>query len=162
AADAAAARDAVGAVATEAHGRVDEVVGLVVKASVSGVALGEIVKIDRRGREPLAAEVVGFRAEHALLLPFGELGGISPTSAVWGGARPGGGGWPVDRLAPSALDRPPIREPLATGVRVIDTMLTLGRGQRIGLFSAAGVGKSTLLGQIARGTSADVIVLCLV
>src|SRR5690606_175520 len=59
-------------------------------------------------------------------------------------------------------DRPPITQSLATGVRVIDTLLTLGRGQRVGLFAAAGVGKSTLLGQIARGTEADVIVLCLV
>lgn len=70
--------------------------------------------------------------------------------------------WSVDRAAPPALDRPPITVPLPTGVRALDTMLTLGRGQRVGLFAAAGVGKSTLLGQIARGAAADVIVLCLV
>jgi type III secretion protein N (ATPase) len=68
--------------------------------------------------------------------------------------------WPVDRIAPPALDRPPITAPMPTGVRAIDTMLTLGRGQRVGLFAAAGVGKSTLLGQIARGAAADVIVVC--
>lgn len=188
-ADAAAARDAVGAATTEAHGGVDDVVGLIVRATVSGVALGEIVKIDRRGGEPLSAEVVGFRGEQAVLLPFGELAGVAPASRVWrtgealaircgedllgrvldgvgqpvdGGPALAGERWAVDRAAPSALERPPITKALATGVRVIDTMLTLGRGQRVGLFAAAGVGKSTLLGQIARGTDADVIVLCLV
>ncbi len=173
-------------------GRVDEVAGLVVRATASNVALGEIVQIDRRDRPPLRAEVVGFRGEQAVLLPYGELAGISAASAVWRTGRPlaircgdellgrvldgigepiDGGlplsddrteAWAVDRAAPAALERPPINEPLPTGVRVIDTLLTLGRGQRVGLFAAAGVGKSTLLGQIARGTSADVIVLCLV
>jgi ATP synthase in type III secretion protein N len=79
-----------------------------------------------------------------------------------GGPALAGEVWSVDRSAPPALERPPITEPQPTGVRVIDAMLTLGRGQRVGLFAAAGVGKSTLLGQLARGTSADVIVLCLV
>lgn len=172
-----------------ARGRVDEVVGLVVRATVPGVSLGEIVKLDRRGREPLVAEVVGFRGEQALLLPLGDLAGIAPASAAWrtgdtlaircgddvlgrvldgvgqpidGGPPLAGERWAVDRAAPPALSRPPISAPQPTGVRAIDTLLTLGRGQRVGLFAAAGVGKSTLLGQIARGTSADVIVLCLV
>jgi FliI/YscN family ATPase len=188
-ADAAAAREAAAATAGQAQGRVDEVVGLVVRATVSGVSLGEIVMIDRRGGAPLAAEVVGFRGEQAVLLPVGELIGVGPASAVWRtgktavvscsdgllgrvldgtgvpldtGASIEGEAWAIERAAPSALERPPIREVLATGVRVIDTLLTLGRGQRVGLFAAAGVGKSTLLGQIARGTDADVIVVCLV
>ncbi|MDB4960271.1 MAG: ATPase, FliI/YscN family [Myxococcales bacterium] len=170
-------------------GAVDEVVGLVLRANIHGVALGEVVKIDRRDRSPLSAEVVGFRGEQAVLLPLGDLAGVAPASTVWrtgaalsiqcgddllgrvldgtgapmdGGAPLTGEAWSVDRAAPPALDRPPITAPLATGVRVLDTMLTLGRGQRVGLFAAAGVGKSTLLGQIARGSSADVIVLCLV
>ncbi len=168
-------------------GTVDEVTGLVVRATVGRVALGEIVRIDRRDREPLAAEVVGFRGEQAVLLPLGELAGIEPAGAVWrtgapleipcgddllgrvldgigapidGGPPLAGEPWPVDRPAPAPLSRPPITAPQPTGVRVLDGMLTLGRGQRVGLFSAAGVGKSTLLGQIARGASADVIVLC--
>jgi len=172
-----------------AAGAVDEVVGLVLRATVPGVALGEVVKIDRRGRPPLPAEVVGFRGEQAVLLPLGELAGVAPASAVWrtgaaleircgddllgrvldgigdpidGGPPLTGEPWSVDRPAPPALDRPPITAPLPTGVRALDTMLTLGRGQRVGLFAAAGVGKSTLLGQIARGSTADVIVLCLV
>ncbi len=170
-------------------GTVDEVVGLVMRATVPGVALGEIVRIDRRDREPLAAEVVGFRGEQAVLLPLGEVAGVAPAGSVWrtgaplsircgedllgrvldgigtpldGGPALGGELWAVDRPAPAALSRPPISAPQPTGVRVLDTMLTLGRGQRVGLFAAAGVGKSTLLGQIARGASADVIVLCLV
>ncbi len=170
-------------------GRVDEVVGLVVRASVAGVALGEVVRIDRRGAAPLPAEVVGFRGEQAVLLPLGELAGVAPAGAVWrtgeplavrcgddvlgrvldgegtpidGGPPLAGERWAVDRAAPSALSRPPLRAPLHTGVRVLDTLLTLARGQRVGLFSAAGVGKSTLLGQIARGATADAVVLCLV
>ncbi|HEY5946443.1 MAG TPA: FliI/YscN family ATPase, partial [Kofleriaceae bacterium] len=177
------------AVAPETAGRVDEVVGLVVRATLPGVSLGEVVKIDRRASEPLPAEVVGFRGEQAVLLPLGDLAGVAPATAVWrtgdtltircgddllgrvldGTGQPIDDGpaltgerWPVDRAAPAALERPPIVAPQPTGVRAIDTLLTLGRGQRVGLFAAAGVGKSTLLGQIARGTSADVIVLCLV
>jgi len=175
--------------AEPATGTVDEVIGLVMRATVPGVALGEIVRIDRREREPLAAEVVGFRGEQAVLLPLGEVAGVAPAGAVWRTGAPlmircgedllgrvldgigaplddgpplGGELWAVDRPAPAALSRPPIAAPQPTGVRVLDTMLTLGRGQRVGLFAAAGVGKSTLLGQIARGASADVIVLCLV
>ncbi|HEX2691396.1 MAG TPA: FliI/YscN family ATPase [Kofleriaceae bacterium] len=172
-----------------AAGSVDEVVGLVLGATVPGVALGEIVRIDRRDRAPLAAEVVGFRGEQAVLLPLGDVAGVAPAGSVWRTGAPlsircgedllgrvldgigaplddgpplGGELWAVDRPAPAALSRPLISAPQPTGVRVIDTMLTLGRGQRVGLFAAAGVGKSTLLGQIARGASADVIVLCLV
>ena len=168
-------------------GTVDEVVGLVLRATVPGVALGEVVKIERRDREPLAAEVVGFRGEQAVLLPLGELAGVAPAGGVWrtgatlaircgddllgrvldgtgapidGGPALLGARWDVDRAAPAALSRPPITAPQPTGVRAIDTMLTLGRGQRVGLFAAAGVGKSTLLGQIARNADADVIVLC--
>ncbi len=170
-------------------GKVDEVVGLVVRATVAGVALGEVVRIDRRGGAPLAAEVVGFRGEQAVLLPLGELTGVGPASSVWrtgeglamragddllgrvldglgqpidGGPPLAGERWAVERPAPPALERPPIEAVLPTGVRVLDAMLTLGRGQRVGLFSAAGVGKSTLLGQIARNAQADVIVVCLV
>lgn len=183
------AREAAPASDGAPHGRVDEVVGLVVRATVPGVALGELVRIDRRGGPPLAAEVVGFRGEQAVLLPLGELAGIAPACTVWrtgealaircgddlrgrvldglgvpcdGGPELAGECWAVDRAAPAALARPALAAPQPTGVRVIDAMLTLARGQRVGLFAAAGVGKSTLLGQIARGAAADVIVLCLV
>jgi ATP synthase in type III secretion protein N len=189
AADAATVRQQAGVVSSEKPtGRVDAVTGLVIRATLSGVSLGEIVLIDRPGPS-LKAEVVGFSGEQAVLLPLGDLAGIAPASPVWrtgeplsirvgdellgrvldgtglpidGGATITGEAWAVDRPAPNALTRPPITVPLATGVRAIDTLLTLGRGQRMGLFAAAGVGKSTLLAQIARGTDADAIVLCLV
>ena len=168
-------------------GKVEDVAGLVVRASVPTAALGELVRIDRRGAAPVPAEVVGFRGEQALLLPLGELAGIAPASPVWrtgaplaircgddllgrvldglgapldGGPPLAGERWLVDRPAPSPLARPPITAPLPTGVRALDAMLALGRGQRVGLFAAAGVGKSTLLGQIARGAACDAIVVC--
>ncbi len=171
----------------ESGGRVDEIVGLIVRAHVPGVALGELVRIDRRGRDPVPAEVVGFRGDEAVLLPLGELAGITVASAVWRTGAPlaikcgedllgrvldglgnplddgpplAGESWEIDRPAPPALSRPPISAPQPTGVRVLDALLTLGRGQRVGLFAGAGVGKSTLLGQIARGADADVIVVC--
>ncbi|MCX5745426.1 MAG: FliI/YscN family ATPase [Proteobacteria bacterium] len=170
-------------------GHVTEVVGLVIRAIVPEVSLGEIVRVDRRGEAPLSAEVVGFRGDEAILLPLAELRGIAPACAVWrtghpltircgdgllgrvvdglgepidGGAPLTGEAWAVDRAAPGPLARPVISTPLPTGVRAIDAMLTLGCGQRIGVFAAAGVGKSTLLGQLARGATADVIVVCLI
>lgn len=168
-------------------GQVTDVVGLLVRARCVGAALGDVVTIARAGGE-LAAEVVGFRGDEALLMPLGELGGLAPGAAVTstgaplsfvagrdllgrvldGLGRPVDGGavagelWPVTRPSPPARSRPPIDTPLATGVRAIDGLLTLGVGQRVGLFSAAGVGKSTLLTQLARTAAADVIVLGLV
>lgn len=136
----------------------------------------------------LYAEVVGFRDDEVVLLPLGELHGIAPGAAVTatgnaltfpcgpsllGRVLDGLGRvvdsppvdeppWPVERAAPSALARPPVDRPLVTGVRAIDGFLTLGEGQRVGVFAAAGVGKSTLLTQLARNADADVIVLGLV
>ncbi len=173
-----------------AEGRVDRVVGLVVHATLPGVALGEVVAIDRgTGRLPLRAEVVGFRGEQAIALPLGELAGVRAAAAVWRTGKPlelrcgddllgrvlDGTGAPIDGgpaltgaprpvagAAPDPMARPPISAALPTGVRAIDAMLTIGRGQRVGIFAAAGVGKSTLLAQLARGVASDVIVLCLV
>ena len=138
---------------------------------------------------PLEAEVVGFRGDTTLLVPHGELDGIAPRQPVVALGRPlslpGGvaalgrvldglgrpldGGEPlsgerrvVRAEAPPPLDRPPVNETLQTGVRAIDGLCTLGRGQRLGIFAGSGVGKSSLLGQITRGTDADAIVVCLV
>lgn len=170
-----------------AAGSVDELTGHVVRASVPGAALGEVVAIDRGAHAPVAAEVVGFRGEQSVLLPLGDLAGLAPSTLVWRTGGPlaircgedllgrvldglgapiddgpplAGEAWAVDRPAPPALSRPTLSAPQPTGVRAIDGLLTLARGQRVGLFAAAGVGKSTLLGQIARGAAADVIVVC--
>lgn len=168
-------------------GRVTEVVGLVMRAELPQVALGEVVEVSRAVGPPLRAEVVGFRGAEAVLMPLGELAGVAADSRVFALGEPlvidcgdellgrvldglgqpldskpalRGERWPVDRPAPSPLDRPAQAAPLVTGVRAIDGLCTLGRGQRVGIFAAAGVGKSTLLGQLARGASADVVVVC--
>jgi ATP synthase in type III secretion protein N len=170
-----------------ALGRVTEVVGLVVRAQLPGAELGEIVQIETTGGPPLRAEAVGFRHDEVVLMPLGELRGVAVDSRVVAsgaplriacddallgrvldglgdpidqGPRLDGEHWAVDRAAPSPLARPAHTTPLVTGVRAIDGLLTLGRGQRVGIFAAAGVGKSTLLGQVARGAKADVVVIC--
>jgi type III secretion protein N (ATPase) len=137
----------------------------------------------------LQAEVVGFRGDEAVLMPLGETTGIGPDSPVTPTGRPfsvgvseallgrvldglghpsdsagpvaGAQTWAVERPAPSPLARRRISRPLAFGVRAIDGLLTVGEGQRVGLFAGSGVGKSTLMGQIARQTDADVIVIAL-
>src|ERR1019366_5542831 len=133
----------------------------------------------------LACEVVGFDQGEAIAMPLGALAGVGPDDDVeaTGGplqvragasllgrvldglGRPFDGGpaidgelVAVDRDPPAALDRRPVATPLATGVRVLDGLLTLGEGQRVGLFAGSGVGKSTLLGAVARGADADVVV----
>jgi ATP synthase in type III secretion protein N len=166
---------------------VTEVTGLVVRASVPGVRVGEIVTLEGSA---LAAEVVGFRGDEAVLMPLGEAAGIGPDSLVTATGRPlsisvsdavlgrvldglgrpiDGGGpiagavpWPVERPAPDPLSRRRVTRPLALGVRALDGLLTVGEGQRVGLFAGSGVGKSTLMGQIARQTEADVNVIALV
>lgn len=174
------------------RGRVTDLTGLVLKATFPGVHIGDHVLVLRQGMDPLGAEVIGFSQDKVLLMPLGEPDGIGPDSLVEGTGsrlslscgvallgrvldglgRPMDGGpalegpdmvsWPVDRPAPDPLQRPRIHRPLSLGVRVIDGLLTVGEGQRVGLFAGSGVGKSTLLGQIARNTEADVTVICLV
>ena len=181
-------------------GRVAEVTGLVVRATIPGVRVGEMVTIDvdalpgvvgGQAATRLQAEVVGFRGDEVVLMPLGPVAGIGPDSVVsptgrsltirvgegllgrvlsglgepMDGAGPIAGKteeWPVDRPAPDPLLRQRIRRPLALGVRAIDALLTVGEGQRVGLFAGSGVGKSLLLGQVARNTDADVNVICLV
>lgn len=172
------------------RGRVTAVTGLVVEAIVPEVRLGEVVEIRRPGGEPLLAEVVGIRESRAVLLPLGEPIGIGLDADVLGRGRPltvrvgeglrgrvldglgrpidgrplpaGLEEWPVDAPAPSPLRRARISRPLAVGIRSIDGLLTVGEGQRVGLFAGSGVGKSTLLGQIARSARCDVAVVGLV
>jgi type III secretion protein N (ATPase) len=172
-------------------GRVSELTGLVVRATAPGARVGELVVIDRTQGPPLAAEVVGFAGDEVVLLPLGGTDGIGPDSTVRPTGRPfsvrcgdallgrvidalgqpmDDGAplpedlepWPVERESPGALQRRRVTAPFATGVRALDAVLTLGEGQRIGLFAGPGLGKSSLLGQIARQASADVIVIGLV
>lgn len=172
-----------------ALGRVHEVRGACVRAHVPDARLSELCEIACEDGARLLAEVVSFDAHGMTLLPLGELTGIAPHAAVTplrtqlsvtvGDAMLGrvldGLGRPMDGAAairgeerlvagkpPHPMQRVAIDTPLQLGVRALDALCTVGEGQRIGLFSAAGVGKSTLLGQIARNTDADVCVVCLV
>jgi type III secretion protein N (ATPase) len=170
-------------------GRVVSVTGLSLRFAMPGVRVGDVVNVRRRG-VPLACEVVGFDEAVAIAMPLGPLAGVGPDDAVeaTGGpllvpvsekllgrvvdglGRPFDGGpslddgepVPVDRDPPAALERRPVARAIATGVRVLDGLLTLGEGQRMGLFAGSGVGKSTLLGAVARGAAADVVVVALV
>jgi ATP synthase in type III secretion protein N len=174
---------------THTRGRVLGVSGLSLEASLPGARVGDLLVVRRRGG-PLLAEVVGFRGGQVVALPFGPMAGVGPDDAVEGTGgpltllvgegllgrvldglgRPLDGGAPIQSgerrsiaaAAPSPLARQTIREPLATGVRALDGLCTLGVGQRLGLFAGSGVGKSVLLGSIARGAPADVIVVALV
>lgn len=170
-------------------GRVIGVRGVVVRLTLPGVRLGDLVTIRRRGA-PLPAEVVGFEGGEAVAVALGALEGVGPDDPVEGGGRlleVGFGdhligrvldarGEPLDDLPveaprrfislhrppPAPLSRAPIDSVLHTGIRALDGLLTLGRGQRIGLFAGSGVGKSELLGQLARSAAADVVVVALV
>ena len=173
------------------RGRVDIVSGVIVEASGVPASMGELCAIDRGPLGPIEAEVVGFRGSSTLLMPHGDLDGIGPRQVVTALGTPfrvrvgdellgrviDGFGQPIDggpalggRLprrrvrsdAPAPLTRTPIVDPLQTGVRAIDGTCTLGRGQRIGIFSGSGVGKSTLLSQITHGTDADVVIVALI
>ncbi len=173
------------------HGRITEIVGMLIKAVVPKVKIGEICLIKREG-EPLMAEVVGFTKNEVFLSPLGDMQGIGPASEVvplrlplhinvgqglLGRVLDGMGNpldvdtkgplnltetYPVINSPPDPLQREMITEPISVGVRAIDGVLTCGRGQRVGVFAAAGGGKSTLLGMMARYAQADVNVISLI
>ncbi|MFT4538966.1 MAG: type III secretion protein N (ATPase) [Planctomycetota bacterium] len=171
-------------------GRVTEVIGTIVRAAVPEVHIGELCRIRRSDDSELDAEVVGFDRQDALLMPLGQMETISAgATVVPSGGKPtvpcgkavqgrvlDALGDPLDGLGPIVggertrlMQQPPnpllrarIDEPIQTGVRAIDGMLTMGRGQRIGIFAGAGGGKSTLLSMIARNVDADRVVLALI
>ncbi|MCB9557245.1 MAG: FliI/YscN family ATPase [Deltaproteobacteria bacterium] len=170
------------------RGRVTALSGIVLRIAGLGLRVGDQVRILRDG-DPLAAEVVAFQGQEAVALPLDEPHGVGPDSLVervdapelycgeglLGRVLDGQGApldgrslpaglecWPLHRPAPEPLSRPRISQPISLGVRVLDGLLTAGEGQRIGLFAGSGVGKSTLLGWIARRCDADVCVVCLV
>jgi len=171
-------------------GHVVRSVGLLVESRGPRAQVGELCELELASGRRLALEVVGFRDGFLQSVPLGTTAGIRPGDAIvarGGSARVAVGpellgrvldglGQPLDGLGPvrgattaplyppplNPMARDPIVTPMGTGVRAIDSLLTCGRGQRIGVFGGSGVGKSTLLGMMARGTSADVAVIALV
>ncbi len=175
----------------EYKGLVAKVVGLTIESIGPSVELGQLCEIHPITRgEPVKAEVVGFRDDRVILMPLGEMDGIGPGSAVisYGerltvnvgfsllGRILDGMGRPIDggpepattdaysayRSPPNPLTRKTIRSVLSMGVRAIDGLLTCGKGQRVGIFAGSGVGKSTLMGMIAKQATADVNVIALI
>jgi flagellum-specific ATP synthase len=172
------------------HGKVTQVVGLVIEGYCPDTSVGAICEIKPREGDPIPAEVVGFRNNKTLLMPLGELRGVGLDSLISVrrdkasmGVGPlllgrviDGLGKPIDDKGPlrtseeypiyaspvNPMSRPPIRKPLDLGIRSINGLLTCGQGQRVGIMAGSGVGKSTLLGMIARYTEADVNVIALI
>lgn len=175
----------------EVRGRVTELVGLLIRAGVPGARVGEICLI-RSPHQPkaLRAEVVGFRGQEVILMPLGEISDVAMGAEVIStgqalrvkvgdgllGRVLNGLGEPIDNLGavensteynvmatpPDPMRRTRVSKPFATGIRALDGILTVGSGQRVGIFAAAGVGKSTLLGMLARNTEAEINVIALV
>ena len=172
-------------------GQVSKVIGLTIESRGPAVILGETCLIyPIKSNEPVLAEVVGFKEDTVLLMPLGEMEGIGPGSHVvatgntlevnvgdelLGRVLDGMGNtiddfnppqlnysYPVNNQPPNPLSRMKIAEPLPLGVKALDGFLTCGRGQRIGIFAGSGVGKSTLLGMIARNSLADINVIALI
>ena len=172
------------------HGFVSNLIGLIIEATGLQAEVGEVCLVGTdRNRAAVAAEVVGFRDGRTLLMPLGELHGIGPGTRVLatgapfrvpvgsgllgrivdglgqpGDELPAPGGSPRSTIAapPSALSRPRITQRVGMGVRALDTLVPCGRGQRLGIFAGSGVGKSSLLGMIARSTGASINVIALV
>jgi len=173
------------------HGKVTQVVGITIEGYGVGSFVGELCDIyERGGNSPIKAEVIGFRDNRVVLMPLGEVRGIGPGSRITGLNRKAtitigekmlgrvidGLGNPIDDKGPlcvekeyplyaepiNPLHRRRIAEPLDVGIKAINALLTCGKGQRMGIFSGSGVGKSILLGMIARNTRADVSVIALI
>ena len=172
------------------YGHITRVVGLIIESKGPEVSIGELCLIKNKSKT-VEAEVVGFEDNRVLLMPIGEMEGINPGARVIAtgeklkvkvgekmlGQVLNGIGEPimddsnmftglterpVDRQPPNPLERQRIKEPLSLGIKSIDGLLTVGRGQRVGIFAGSGVGKSTLLGMAARNTEADINVIGLV
>ena len=173
-------------------GKIENIVGMSIEASGGRAAVGDICQIyngDAGGQ--VMAEVVGFKNDHILLMPYSDMSGISAGNFVRNTGRRlslrmgpflkgrviNALGQPIDGKGPfqggtlfcvennhyiNPMTRPPIRERMEFGVKAIDSMLTIGKGQRIGIFAGSGVGKSTLMGMIAKNVKADINVIALV
>ena len=172
-------------------GKIENIVGMSIEASGGRAAIGDICRIySNESGGQIPAEVVGFKNDHILLMPYANMSGISagnfvrntgkrltlPVGPFLRGRVINALGQPIDGLEPfgrgdtfsidsayiNPMTRPPIRERMEFGVKAIDSLLTIGKGQRIGIFAGSGVGKSTLLGMIAKNVKADINVIALV
>ena len=172
-------------------GKIENIVGMSIEASGGRGAIGDICRIySAESNSQVLAEVVGFKSDRMLLMPYQNMNGLAPGSFVRNTGRRlrlqvgdflrgriiNAMGKPIDGLEPfpegdsyyvdspyiNPLTRPPIRERVDFGVRAIDSTLTIGKGQRIGIFAGSGVGKSTLMGMIAKNVTTDINVIALV
>ena len=172
-------------------GKIENIVGMSIEASGGRAAIGDICRIySNESGGQIPAEVVGFKNDHILLMPYANMSGISagnfvrntgkrltlPVGPFLRGRVINALGQPIDGLEPfgrgdtfsidsayiNPMTRPPIRERMEFGVKAIDSLITIGKGQRIGIFAGSGVGKSTLLGMIAKNVKADINVIALV
>ena len=172
-------------------GKIENIVGMSIEASGGKAAVGDICRIyNGDSGTQVTAEVVGFKNDKILLMPYSEMNGISAGNFVRNtgqqltlrvgeflrGRIINALGQPIDGKGPleggtpycisgshiNPLERPPIRERMEFGVKAIDGMVTIGKGQRIGIFAGSGVGKSTLMGMIAKNVKADINVIALV
>ena len=184
-------RSAFQAVDWNPSGKVTDVVGTIIEAHMPGARLGTVVTIMVKDHGDVPAEVVGFRGDKTLLVPYSNLAGISPGCSVSVRGvmdRIAVGDHllghivdpmmqdllgtpltserstlvPIERDAPNPMRRSRIENKLSLGIRAMDALLTFGEGQRIGIMAGSGVGKSVLMGMIARGSSADVNVIGLI
>lgn len=175
----------------EFNGRITRITGMMVESTGPIVNIGDVCKIyPNVGQSFIYAEVVGFRDNSVLLMPYGSISGIGHGNRVVATGTDYGvmvseqlkgrildalgnpiddkppieptDYYPVENEPPNPLERERIKEPITLGVRAIDSLLTMGRGQRVGIFAGSGVGKSTTLGMIARSSSADINVIVLV
>lgn len=172
------------------YGRVSKIVGLTLESKGPDVALEDVCRITSKdGQVSVLAEVIGFNDDDVILMPYDDVSGIGVGSKVENtgtrfavnvsdellGMKLDGLGQPMDgsvfatgttysaeSMAPDPLTREFIDEPMTLGVRAVDGLLTIGKGQRIGIFAGSGVGKSTLMGMFARNTKADVNVIALI
>lgn len=172
-------------------GKIHRIVGLMIESKGPEASIGDLCYIHASHKmAPIAAEVVGFHDENILLMPYQEVREVRPGSLVEATGEPlqikvgvgmiggvldalgrpldngdlpkGLRDYPTDQEPPNPLSRPPISEPIQVGVRAVDSLLSVGKGQRVGIFAGSGVGKSTLMGMIARNSSADLNVIALI
>lgn len=175
----------------KSYGKVIQVIGLMIESLGPRAHIGEVCYIHTANEQkPVLAEVVGFKEDKIILMPYTEVNEIAPGCLVESTGKPltirvgrsllghvidplgnslddttlpnGLHDYVTDQIPPNPMLRSPINEPIQTGVKSIDSLLTVGKGQRIGLFAGSGVGKSTLLGMIARNSNADINVIALI